>query len=73
MQMKLTGNRCQCPTCGRYFNSLTGFDRHLVRDYGNNTRPVRCLSVRQMEAKGFSRNAAGWWITKRRSATVIAA
>ncbi|MGH8147569.1 MAG: hypothetical protein ACREPY_14705 [Rhodanobacteraceae bacterium] len=66
---KLTGNRCQCPTCGEYFNGVQGFDKHRTGDYakpGNpNTR--RCLTVAQMRAEGFERNAAGFWTTETRA------
>lgn len=56
--MRLTGNRCQCPACGRYFNGVQPFDRHRVGSYGVNRR---CRSVDEMEAAGFIRNAAGFW------------
>lgn len=54
---KLTGNRCQCTACGQYFNGAQPFDRHRVGDCGNR----RCLSVAEMEAAGFIRNAVGFW------------
>lgn len=73
MQKILTGDRCQCPTCGHCFNSDTGFDRHRVGRHDDDAKPRRCLSVPEMEAKGYSRNARGWWITKRRPAMVATA
>jgi len=61
---KLTGNRCRCPTCGEYFNGVQPFDKHRAGHYakpdewqGNR----RCLTVVEMEARGFIRNAAGFW------------
>lgn len=57
---KLTGNRCQCPTCGEAFNRVSTFDRHRVGDFGVDRR---CLSVEQMQAKGWRTNAAGFWVT----------
>lgn len=67
--LKLTGNRCQCPTCGEYFNGVQPFDKHRVGHYANggqrNTR--RCLAVAEMEARGWTRNAAGFWTTEARA------
>lgn len=57
---KLTGNRCQCPTCGEYFNGLAGFDAHRIGPF-DGTR--RCLTVAAMDARGWVRNAAGFWVT----------
>ena len=63
---KLTGNRCQCTACGEYFNGLQPFDKHRVGEYAKagqrNTR--RCLAVAEMEARGWMRNAAGFWTTE---------
>jgi hypothetical protein len=61
---RLTGNRCQCPTCGEYFNGAQPFDKHRTGRYAKpgawqGTR--RCLAVAEMEAAGFIRNAAGFW------------
>jgi hypothetical protein len=65
---KLTGNRSQCPTCGDYFNGLDAFDRHRVGNYAKPGQPNtrRCLAVAEMEAAGFIRNAAGFWMTDSR-------
>ena len=67
--LRLTGNRCQCPTCGEYFNGVQPFDRHRVGHYANsgqrNTR--RCLAVAEMEARGWTRNGAGFWTTEARA------
>lgn len=57
---RLTGNRCQCPTCGAYFNGLAGFDAHRIGPF-DGTR--RCLTVAEMEARGWVRNDAGFWVT----------
>jgi hypothetical protein len=60
--MKLTGQRCQCPTCGQGFNRVSTFDKHRVGEFApGNTR--RCLSTEEMQAKGWQVNAAGFWIT----------
>jgi len=54
--MNLTGNRCQCPACGEYFNSVAAFDKHR-------TGPASDRSCLDPESLGMSRNAAGFWIT----------
>ena len=58
---KLTGNHCQCPRCGLYFNSVHGFDHHRVGDYTDR----RCLGPDELRAMGWSLNAGGWWITSK--------
>lgn len=60
---RLTGNRCQCPTCGEYFNGVQPFDRHRVGEYAKAGQPNtrRCLTVAELDAAGFIRNAAGFW------------
>lgn len=71
----LTGNRCQCPTCADWFNSTSTFDRHRVGSFESagvaNTR--HCLAEAEMTARGWSRNAAGFWIERRREAATISA
>lgn len=61
---RLTGNRCQCAACGEYFNGAQPFDRHRVGSYGTSRR---CLTVADMEAAGFTRNAAGFWCNRARA------
>jgi len=52
-------NLCFCATCGEYFFSVTGFDKHRVGDF-----PARrCLTAVEMGERGMSRNAKGQWIT----------
>jgi hypothetical protein len=62
---RLSGDRCQCsPTtggCGELFNSTYAFDQHRTGEHGVGRR---CLTVPEMEARGFVRNATGYWITK---------
>ena len=66
--MKLRGNHCQCSGCLEYFNSTSVFTRHRVGDWQNRGANRRCLSVVEMEAKGWLRNAGGFWIEKARQA-----
>jgi hypothetical protein len=72
--MKLTGNRCRCSGCGEHFNSAKTFDGHRVGPFAPislaNTR--RCLTGTEMRAKGWLRNAAGFWISAKRPAGTVA-
>jgi len=60
--LTLTGRRCQCCGCGEYFNGERGFDRHRIGEFGINRR---CLTVAEMIARGWYRNAAGFWAMTR--------
>lgn len=62
---KLTGDRCECPTCGDRFNSTAAFDEHRVGRYGVNRR---CLSADDMAAEGMRLRADGFWTTSLKSA-----
>ncbi|MGH9640587.1 MAG: hypothetical protein ACRD3Y_11025, partial [Bryobacteraceae bacterium] len=59
---KLTGNRCQCPTCGEYLSSPRAFDRHRTGDYAKAGKPNtrRCIPVADLLANGWVRNARGF-------------
>ncbi len=59
--MKLTGDRCRCPTCGEHFNSTYAFDRHRSGEWEARV----CLSTDQMAARGMARNARGFWVSSR--------
>ena len=63
--LPVTGHRCQCGGCGEYFNHAYGFDLHRVGKHRERQR--RCLSVSEMVAKNFSKNARGFWITEPRT------
>lgn len=71
----LTGNRCQCSACGERFNSVSVFDRHRVGyfDSAEHRGARRCLHHREMLARGWSLNAAGSWIERRREAATVCA
>jgi hypothetical protein len=58
-KLKLTGNRNQCPTCSRYFNSITAFDAHRTGIFGEDRR---CLTVHEMQSHGMALNSAGFWV-----------
>jgi len=53
-------SRCECMACGKVFGSITGFDKHRVGRYSfDNTR--RCLSDKELIAKGLHKNPDGVW------------
>lgn len=56
---KLTGSRCQCCGCGEYFSRERAFDRHRIGEFGIDRR---CLAPAEMGARGWHRNAAGFWV-----------
>lgn len=63
---RLTGNRCQCPTCGEYFASARGFDRHRIGPYakpGEWQGTRRCLTLAELQARGWERNPRGFLLT----------
>lgn len=56
--MKLRGDRNQCPTCHKYFNSTHAFEKHRTGSYLNR----RCLTTEEMEKKKMLINKDGFWI-----------
>lgn len=62
--MKLTGAKCQCSACGEFFNSVSMFDLHRVGSYATFAKDRRCLTADEMLAKGYLKNAAGFWISE---------
>lgn len=56
--MKLGGDRNQCQTCHKYFNSTHAFDKHRTGSHSNR----RCLTTEEMEKKNMLINKAGFWI-----------
>jgi hypothetical protein len=63
---RLTGSRCRCTACGGLFNSVSVFDRHRVGNLENRGANRRCLTIPQMQAKGWRVNARGFWIERLR-------
>jgi hypothetical protein len=60
---RLTGGRCQCPSCGELFSSVREFDRHRIGTYaepGEWAHKRRCLTPGEMDAAGWIRNARGF-------------
>lgn len=68
---KLTGSRCMCRGCGELFNSTSTFDRHRTGTFaplGAWAHNRRCLTPAELEAKGWCRNGASFWIERPRQA-----
>lgn len=60
---KLTGARCQCPSCGLLFTSVREFDRHRTGTYakpGEFAGHRRCLSLAQLLAKRWQMDERGY-------------
>ena len=56
-----SGQRCECCACGEYFNKTATFEAHRVGAFGaRNTR--RCLSIREMELKNFTKTQDDYWL-----------
>ncbi len=55
----MNATRSQCGKCGQIFAGVAAFDEHRTGSFTQNTR--RCLSVREMQARGMIRNDKGWW------------
>lgn len=60
---RLTGSRCQCADCGKYFGSVRGFDRHRVGKFDNPAKRRRCLTLVELLARGWDRDARGFLLT----------
>jgi len=64
----LSGNRCLCPACGLSFSSVREFDRHRTGPYakpGITHGNRRCLTVAELEARGWHSNNRGFWMQPR--------
>ena len=61
--MKLNGRRCQCRTCGEYFNAVSLFDDHRTGPYTlpDGSCGRRCLSREEMAEKGMVLRDDGFW------------
>ncbi|HZT98095.1 MAG TPA: hypothetical protein VFA10_00450 [Ktedonobacteraceae bacterium] len=52
--------RSVCPTCGEIFAGVAAFDAHRTGSFKQRTR--RCMSRREMQTHGMTRNEKGWWM-----------
>lgn len=58
----LKGDRNQCPTCEKYFNSTTAFQKHRTGNFGADRR---CRTTEEMEAIGMSMKQDGFWVSEK--------
>jgi hypothetical protein len=54
---RLTGNRCQCASCGLLFTSPREFDRHRIGDFAV---ARRCQSLVELHDLGWRVTARGF-------------
>jgi len=65
---KLTGGRCQCPSCFLLFTSEREFNRHRIGDYaepGAWEGSRRCLTWAELVAAGWRSNERGFLMQAR--------
>jgi hypothetical protein len=62
---RLSGDKCQCRSCGEYFNSTKAFDQHRIGDFTAGER--RCMTVAGMRLAGMHRTVRGFWTTRGKS------
>jgi len=55
-------NRCKCPSCGRYFGGVSGFDLHRVGK-ANARKCANPAGLVDKYGKGLlTLNTAGYWV-----------
>lgn len=64
-EVKLSGDRNECPGCGKLFNSTFAFDKHRIGKFGKDRR---CMTGTEMVAAGMDVNAAGFLVSAHREA-----
>lgn len=60
MELSVGHKRCKCPSCGLFFNSIAGFDKHRSGAYADGRV---CLDADGMKAIGMATNNDGYWVT----------
>ena len=61
--MELSGNKCYCSTCGKYFKSTFAFDKHRIGSHKNQTR--RCMTTIEMVKACMVQDDKGYWLSCR--------
>jgi hypothetical protein len=61
--MAMGNGNCKCEACGARFYSMTAFDMHCTGSYasGRAKHTRRCLTVKEMRAKGMRPSDKGVW------------
>jgi hypothetical protein len=68
---KLTGNRCQCQGCYEYFNSIYAFDEHRAGNCANDGKNRHCLTIEEMESRGFVKNRLDFWVRRKSDTSAL--
>lgn len=61
LDLPVGSNVAHCTACGETFNSVYPFDLHRIGEFGKDRR---CLTVLEMQERGWVKNKRGLWITK---------
>lgn len=62
--MKLTGRRCQCRSCGLFFNSAGAFDQHRRGAMARR----QCKTPEMLRSEGHALDKYGAWTKRQRTA-----
>jgi hypothetical protein len=65
---RLSGGRCRCSACGLYFTGTREFDRHRTGPYAKQGEwhgKRRCLSLLELQERGWRMNDRGFWMQSR--------
>lgn len=55
-------SRSECACCGEIFTSISSFDLHRIGRF-EHRKARRCMTIREMQARGVTRNERGMWTT----------
>jgi hypothetical protein len=66
LEVELTKDRNECPTCGALFETSDAFDAHRVGKFAEGSKPNtrRCLTTTEMHEVGFRANKAGFLLSE---------
>ena len=56
-----SGQRNECCACGEYFAKNSTFTNHRIGSFKHDTR--RCMTVKEMLDKGFSKSQTDFWLS----------
>lgn len=60
IRRKLQGDRNQCPSCQKFFNSTHAFSKHLTGQVATLER--RCMTEEEMLNIGMALNKNDYWV-----------
>jgi hypothetical protein len=59
--MELRGDKNQCRSCEKYFNSTHAFEKHRIGEHGVDRR---CRTTDEMLEKKMAVNSRGFWVSE---------